>query len=360
MTINTLSKATPAPRLTIALWIVEIGLIFFWGAVVIGIGRFTVETVGPLALWGLGVLIMFMLLGLAGHEINGQWAGILIDTRNKFSLSRLQITLWTVMVLSAYFTMALPRVAAMVGQNATLDQQQALDIRFPNELLLAIGISSVSFAGANLIESNKKSKQVQIDAKLTPEAALTRRNQAKKELEAADVEVSLRVSKENKQKETSDTANKEAEDNPNDAAKKSKALLETTLYRKLVNDKDVAVKDREAKYVALQAAEADLTALNEAQGLLHKNADPSEASWADLFRGEEISNYKLVDMAKVQMLFFTVVVIVTYTAAVSSMLQNMAALRTDAYLEFPASSQSLNALLGISHGTYLSVKTVDK
>jgi hypothetical protein len=64
-------------------------------------------------------------------------------------------------------------------------------------------------------------------------------------------------------------------------------------------------------------------------------------------------------MSKVQMLFFTMVVIVTYAALLSNVLSNVPLLRTSESLSFPAFSDSLNALLGISHGTYLTVKSVD-
>ncbi|HEY4722645.1 MAG TPA: hypothetical protein VII92_12405 [Anaerolineae bacterium] len=361
MADNASSGAT-ARRLHIAFWIVEAGLVLFWGAVVIGIGRFTIETVGPLALWGIGVLIIGILLLLAGHEINGRWLGILIDTRNKFSLSRLQITLWTIMVLSAFFTMAMPRVGAMVGEHATLNQQQALDIRFPEELILAMGISAVSFTGANLIQSNKRSKQVKIEARSTPEAAEARRAQAKQDFDAAENNLMQLVQEESARKQELDAVTTEAARAADAAAKQladARAARAKLLYDSVLQDKEKAAKDRDAKKKALQAADEDLAAVTAAQGLLHKNADPSEASWADFFRGEEISNYKLVDMSKVQMQFFTVVVIVTYVAALASMLSDMTTLRTAASLSFPAFSQSLNALLGISHGTYLSVKNID-
>lgn len=137
MADDTLERATPKPDWNIALWIVLVVFVLFWCAVAIGIGRLTVAAVGLRPLWGICALGMIILLALAGREINGQWLGILIDTRNKMSLSRLQITLWTVMVLSAYLMMAMPRVAAMLG--GTLNQQQALDISFPEELILAMG-----------------------------------------------------------------------------------------------------------------------------------------------------------------------------------------------------------------------------
>ena len=353
---------TPKRPFYIAFWLVEVVFILFWAAVAIGIGRFSIRSVGPLALWGIGILTITILLALAGREINGHWCGALIDTRNKFSLSRLQITLWTIMVLSAYLSMAMPRVVAMVGDNATLNQAQALNITFPEQLILAMGISAVSFAGANLIQSNKKSKQVKVEAKSTPEAALERRNQAKKEFDDVESKLLQLAQDEAMKKQDLDTATAEGARATDDAAKQLAAKKEArakTLYQAAVQDKEKAVKDRDAKKKILQAAEEDLTAATEAQGLLHKNVDPSEARWVDLFRGEEIGNYKLVDMSKVQMLLFTVVVIAAYAASISSMLRDMDTLRSAASLSFPDFAPSLNALLGISHGTYLSVKTVD-
>ncbi len=353
----------PKRRLYIAIWIVEIILVAFWGAMAIGVaGKIGVMELEPIALWGIGALIIIILLALAGREINGQWFGVLIDTRNKLSLSRLQIALWTIMVLSAYLAMAMPRVIATVGGELT--QGKALEITFPGELLLAMGISAASFAGANLIQTNKKKKQVRIEAKSTPEAALERRNQAKKEFDDAEDKLRQLAQDEtdkNDKKKALDAAAAEIAQAADDAAKQlaaKKLDKVNTLYEAMLQDKDSAVKDRDAKKKALQAAEEDLTAITEAQGLLHKNADPSEAKWADLFRGEEIANYKLVDMSKVQMLLFTLAVIAAYAADISGVLL-MEKMRTLPTLSFPPFEDSMNALLGISHGTYLSVKTVD-
>ncbi|MBI4228752.1 MAG: hypothetical protein HY693_03415 [Deltaproteobacteria bacterium] len=341
----------------VALWFVEAVLIIFWGAMIFSVLSVLSSHIGLCGLWALGVLIMVILLFLAGYEINGHWFGVLIDTRNKFSLSRLQITLWTIMVLSAYLTMALPRVIAMTGNEKML--QQALNIKFPEELLLAMGISAVSFAGANLIKSNKKSKQVKIETRNTPDAALQRRDQAKLDFGKAEDNLLLLAAKEinGGQAVDADKAELASAANKEDAQRK----LDRTqmLYEAMKTDKCKATKERDAKKKALQSAEEDLTAIKESQGLVHKNAHPSEARWTDLFRGEEIGNYKLVDMSKVQMIFFTVVVIVAYGAAIASMLSNVDMLRTADSLSFPEFSESLNALLGISHGTYLSVKTID-
>ena len=72
----------------------------------------------------------------------------------------------------------------------------------------------------------------------------------------------------------------------------------------------------------------------------------------------KIGNYKLVDMSKVQMLLFSIVVIATYAVCIVGMLKT-GNLVDKAELSFPTFGDTLNALLGISHGTYLSVKAVD-
>ncbi len=349
-------------RVQIAAWIVEAVLVVFWGVVAIGIGQATIDRVGPFVLWGAAIVFMMVLLALAGHEINGQWFGVLIDTRNKVSLSRLQITLWTVMVLSAYLTIALPRISAMVGAPPTLNAAQALDIRFPEELILAMGISAVSFAGSSLIMSNKKGKQIKVEARLSPDTAQARRDQAEGALKDAESTLLDAVKTEASRKDELNQAQAAlaAATAGQHAAAQAKVAMAETMYNAALVDKEKATKDRDAKKKAFDAAADELADVLATQGLLHKNADPSEARWVDLFRGEEISNFKLVDMSKVQMLFFTVVIIAAYAAAISSLLRDVTVLRTASFISFPNFSESLNFLLGISHGTYLSVKTIDQ
>jgi hypothetical protein len=352
---NRLAVSTSWKRPTIALWIVEAGFVGFWIFVV----ATRLPTVPPLALWAIAVAIILVLLALAGREINGQWFGVLIDTRNKLSLARFQIILWTVMVLSAYLTMALIRVRAMVGVDATLNQEQALDIKFPAELILAMGIGAASFAGSSLIKASKTTRQLTLDAKTTPDAAKARRDKAQAEFNECELKLKERAQEQAVRKQALDAAVQALAANPADAALQKAEAKAQTLHEVAVLNTATATKDRDTKTKTLEEADAELKMITEAQGLLHKNAEPSDAGWVDLFRGEEIGNYKLVDMSKVQMLFFTVVVIVSYSAAVSSMLGDLATLVREPTLGFPDFNDTLNALLGISHGTYLSVKAVD-
>jgi hypothetical protein len=345
-----------APR--VAMWVVALVAGAFWIGVAVRGGFVSVQAGGPVALWAISILITVLLLAIAGHEINDQWFGVLIDTRNKLSLARLQITLWTILVLTAYVTIALARILAMMRNELT--QAQALDIKFPPELILAMGISAASFAGSSLIKRTKTVRTTTIEAKATPAAAQKRRDQAKKEFDDAEAALLLKAQDESNKKQALDAATAAIAAAPDAATRQAaqeQQAVAKTLHDSALQDKDKAAKEREEKKKVLDTAEKELTAVNEAQGLLHRNADPSEASWVDLFRGEEIGNYKLVDMSKVQMLFFTVVVIATYAACMVGMLRGN--LLVAGELSFPPFDDTLNALLGISHGTYLSVKAVD-
>lgn len=50
-------------------------------------------------------------------------------------------------------------------------------------------------------------------------------------------------------------------------------------------------------------------------GQIIGNAQPALAQWSDMFTGDETSNGAHVDLAKLQMFFFTVIVALSYFAA---------------------------------------------
>ena len=136
----------------------------------------------------------------------GRIDGVLIDPRHKISLSRLQLILWTVIVLSAWATLALHRTIPVLqgrlaatgaplvesiagilagGQEAGEEQAvraaaiveqltgvapdaagqtepaayDALDIEIPQEVLLALGISLASLAGSGVIKANQATNE---------------------------------------------------------------------------------------------------------------------------------------------------------------------------------------------------------
>jgi hypothetical protein len=86
------------------------------------------------------------LLGIAlaaGRVITGDWRGILVDTRNKLSIARLQLLLWTSFVLSGWLAVVLADVAA--------GARDPLAVSVPQGLWAAIGVSTASLAAAPYI-----------------------------------------------------------------------------------------------------------------------------------------------------------------------------------------------------------------
>jgi hypothetical protein len=91
--------------------------------------------------WIACTIVLVTLLLLIGALIKRHPFGILIDSRNKLSLSRLQVVLWTLLILSAFCAIAL--------QNSTVS------IYMAPELLALMAISTGSTAGAVIIKSTK-------------------------------------------------------------------------------------------------------------------------------------------------------------------------------------------------------------
>ena len=103
--------------------------------------------------WLLTLVALALFAMLAGHGITGCfWFGWLINEQYRMSLSRLQMFLWTVVVLSALLTAALANIKA--GYSDT-----ALAIAIPKEVWVAMGISTASLVGSPLILKGKKEKE---------------------------------------------------------------------------------------------------------------------------------------------------------------------------------------------------------
>lgn len=95
-----------------------------------------------------GVLILLVLFCAAvGLAINGRPGGLLIDERNRVSLSRFQASAWTLLVLSALLTAALAR--------ARDGAAVPLAVTIPGDLLVAMGISAASFVSSPMLLSLK-------------------------------------------------------------------------------------------------------------------------------------------------------------------------------------------------------------
>jgi hypothetical protein len=214
---------------------------------------------GVMALLGLFALI-------AGHAVTGLWLGVLIDTRNKVSLARFQMLLWTILILSGFLT------AVMV--NIDLVQPQPLAVAIPPELWLLMGISTTSLIGSPLIISAKKSRAVKEEEKVR----------------------ALRA-----------------------------------LIRQAVDTSKVTIL-----------------------GQLVVNETPEAAHWTDMFRGTETGNIGQLDLGKVQMFFFTLILVLAYGSALTTLFQS----GKGAISALPTVDGGMLALLGISHAGYLLNKAL--
>jgi hypothetical protein len=217
----------------------------------------------------LGLLAAFTIV--AGHGILGLWRGLLIDERNKLSLSRLQMIAWTIVVLSGFLTAALWNIRCL--------KQDPLSIAVPAQLWLLMGISTTSLVGSPLIRSTKKAET------LNPG------------------------------------------ETPSEAAKKEMARTKAELARQNLTADKV---DTLGKIVVWNW--------------------PQDARMADLFQGDEIGNAAHLDLGKVQMFFFTLVLVLTYGVALASAFVH----GSSAITELPPVDPGMAALLGISHAGFLT------
>jgi hypothetical protein len=101
--------------------------------------------------WLLVILSMVVFIIILGMNINGRFWGIFIDERNKMTLSRFQLVIWTLIVLSAFITIALERVKA--------GESDPLAIALPWQLWALMGISTASLVGSPLIQNVKTQKK---------------------------------------------------------------------------------------------------------------------------------------------------------------------------------------------------------
>lgn len=223
-----------------------------------------------IVLWtwlGIAALLALFIV-VAGHGIVGLWRGALVDDRNRMSLARLQLVLWTVLVLSAFIAAALANVGA--------GEDDALEVSLPEELWLAMGISLTSLAGSVLVR-NTKEQTVQV-AQLSAQQ-----------------------------------------------------------------------RDRMDDYMRARGI-ASAWKKGEVVGF----GEPKNATWDQLFAGDGEDTTPFVDLSKVQMFFFTILLVLAYAFALGDQLYDV-----DTKIEeLPDLDSGSIVLLGISHAGYLTKKAV--
>ena len=83
----------------------------------------------------------------------------------------------------------------------------------------------------------------------------------------------------------------------------------------------------------------------------------SEPTFADMFKGDQGGNENVIDMGKVQMFFFTIIIFVAYAGQLLDLIVTNSAIELTS---FPQLGEGMITLLGISNAGYLANKNTDK
>ncbi|MGD0721444.1 MAG: hypothetical protein ABR970_10435 [Roseiarcus sp.] len=266
--------------------------------------------------WVAVTATLVALCALAGYLVNSRIDGILIDDRNRLSLSRLQWVAWFVVLISGYFTESIVNVVVHWGATATPTDPFPT---IPPELLGLIGIASASPVASNMIVVNKKQASPGLDAQDAQNAQAAQPAQPAQNAQAA----------------------------PNAAAAQDPQAAE--------NAQATQAPQPGAAPPATQPMASDDTPTR--QGAMDANKTTDEASWADLYLGEEVANRYVVDISRLQNLVFTVLLIGIYTGG---LWVKLAEVPKDGFASLPEVGQSFVWLLGVSHAAYLTAKATPK
>ena len=221
------------------------------------------ESMTPL--WIGFMALMGITIVLIGHGITGVLNGFLIDPRNKMSLSRLQLVMWTIVVLPAFL--------AAAAFNFGVGAEDPVDITVPPEVWGLLGISAGSLVGSGIIKSGR---------------------------------------------------------DPADPAAVAQARA------------------------AAPNPPAALAALAPFRNQEVVNAQPQQARVSDLFKGELVGSVDHLEVGKVQMFFFTLLVVFAYGKDIAAGFDNA----SERIGSLPELSAGILALLAISHAGYLANKSV--
>lgn len=131
----------------------------------------------------------------------------------------------------------------------------------------------------------------------------------------------------------------------------SPLVLENKMHQDFENE---TKKDK--AYAQLGNICSDLKGTNfkdNSKGILFANETPDKAAFTDIFEGDEIGNACSIDIAKLQMFFFTMVSLITYGITLYILIS-----KDQTSATFPAISEGFLTVLGISNIGYISSKAI--
>jgi len=291
--------------------------------------------------WAILALSLLALVITVGHGVTGNAVGALIDQNNKMRLSRLQLIVWTIVILSAWLAAALWNIA--------IGTADPLGISLPIEVWGLLGISTASLVGTALVHNVKSKKDPPGDQELARIERISRQRRA------ADSPDQLAFQLQVDRVRNQQVANE---------SELSNARLRSSILpadKRLEELQRVQVEDKIAQLDSQKSMETLAAEQNAALGItnngeLAANTSPNDASPADLFTGDDVGNDSLTDISKVQLFLFTLILVIAYASAIGTTLGT--ANPAEGIHDFPSLDAGMLALLAISNTGYLAYKAV--
>ena len=106
--------------------------------------------------WSVTIAIVVIALGTLGRALKGTWMGVLIGSRNRLSLARLQLYIWTTIIICLFYVVSLTLVGAAPGE--------FLVPHLSTNIFLLLGIAIGTLPVSGLILKTKETQQASDDA----------------------------------------------------------------------------------------------------------------------------------------------------------------------------------------------------
>jgi hypothetical protein len=230
--------------------------------------------------------------------------GILIDSRNRVSLARLQVALWTILILATFAEAALANIIYHAGNPIGI-------VTIPDNIALILGISIVAVPASNAANSPNKCAH------------------------PSKVEKSIKVL--NKK----GAAVKLVTDN---------APQLPDVQQKNSDNDDKCRGDVQAAEITRPSGKTEAAVL---YGTIVARPSVKDARLTDVLTGDQISNYGFIDMSKLQLLLFNVVLIIVYAVGAAFYLTG-----TLPFQSLPNVPDLMAGFLAISNAGYLGYKAL--
>ena len=316
-------------------------IVVFYLTMLAGIGSLTI-----LIDWIASLSCVVLASVFIGLDIKNIPWGILIDEKNKISLSRFQMILWTIIVLSGIIT------AGFLVVIRELPDLSSLGV--PPPIWAAMGIAVTSLVGSPIITGTKMSEEY--NGVPSTREIMTAKHIA---LERGSIQRAIKT-----KRAELNTFSQRRDELQNQRSQLTDMTRATDIDRSIrevmatitISEAELGRLDRDLELLK------DPRFLNLNLGYLHDlgrvynvgnvliNRDIKDASISDLFRSEEIDNSDKIDLGKVQMFYFTLIIVIIYSIL---LLQSLMGLKAPI---FPPLDQGMAVLLAISNGGYLLKK----